>query len=100
MQEEQDEVEAQSERLLDEREAELRKRLQGFEDGTTKVFTPYEAKSLVALLHSKDAAILERALITVSNSAAFTSNQVSVGAFLRRISSLFHCNTIYVNRTI
>ena len=98
MQEEQDEVEAQSERLLDEREAELRKRLQGFEDGTTKVFTPYEAKSLVALLHSKDAAILERALITVSNSAAFTANQVSVACvgltFLRRISSLFHCNTI------
>ena len=79
MQEEQDEVvvEAQTERLLDEREAELRKRLQGFEDGTTKVFTPYEAKSLVALLHSKDAAILERALVTVSNSAAFTANQVN-----------------------
>lgn len=31
-----DEVEAEAERLLDEREAELRKRLQGFEDGTTK----------------------------------------------------------------
>ena len=32
----QDEIEAESERLLDEREAELRRRLQGFEDGTTK----------------------------------------------------------------
>eukprot|EP00095_Tigriopus_kingsejongensis_P001237 maker-scaffold160_size295910-snap-gene-1.39 protein:Tk01237 transcript:maker-scaffold160_size295910-snap-gene-1.39-mRNA-1 annotation:"PREDICTED: LOW QUALITY PROTEIN: uncharacterized protein LOC103510027" len=33
--EEQDEVEAEGERLLDERETELRKRLQAFEDGTT-----------------------------------------------------------------
>lgn len=34
--EEQEEIEAEGERLLDEREAELRRRLQGFEDGTTK----------------------------------------------------------------
>ncbi len=69
------ESESESERLLEERESELRKRLQGFEDGTTKVLTPYEAKSLVALLHAKDPDVLERALITVSNSAAFTANQ-------------------------
>lgn len=41
-----------------------------------RIFTPYEAKSLVALLHSKDPAILEKALVTISNSAAFTINQV------------------------
>ena len=41
-----------------------------------RVLTPYEARSLVALLHSKDAQMLEKALVTVSNSAAFTTNQV------------------------
>lgn len=35
-QEEEDEVEAEGERLLLERQEELKKRLQGFEDGTTK----------------------------------------------------------------
>ena len=43
-----------------------------------RVLTPYEASSLVALLHTKDCEILERALVTVSNSAAFSSNQVNV----------------------
>lgn len=65
----------EAEKLLDEREQELRRRLQGFENGTTKVLTPYEAKSLVALLHSKDCDTLERVLVTMSNSAAFTVNQ-------------------------
>ncbi len=41
-----------------------------------RILTPYEAKSLVALLHSKDGDMVERALITISNSAAFTANQV------------------------
>ena len=41
-----------------------------------RVLTPYEAKSLVAMLHSRDPLLLERALVTVSNSAAFTANQV------------------------
>ncbi len=45
--------------------------------GFFRVLTPYEAKSLVALLHSKDCDVLERVLVTVSNSAAFTANQVS-----------------------
>ena len=42
-----------------------------------RILTPYEASSLVALLHTKDCEILERALVTVSNTAAFTTNQVS-----------------------
>ncbi|XP_059091044.1 uncharacterized protein LOC131886663 isoform X2 [Tigriopus californicus] len=91
--EEQDEIEAKGERLLDEREAELSKRLQGFEDGTTKILTPYEAKSLVALLHSKDANTLEKALVTVSNSAAFTTNQDHLreaGAIVRLQHLLSH----------
>ncbi len=36
LQEEQDEVEAEGERMLDEREEELKKRLTGFEDATTR----------------------------------------------------------------
>ena len=68
-------IEGEGERLLDEREAELKRRLDGFENGTSKILTPYEACSLVALLHTKDCEILERALITVSNSAAFSTNQ-------------------------
>lgn len=71
-------MEAESERLLEEREAELRKRLQSFEEGTAKILTLYEAKSLVALLHIKDCGTLERALVTISSSAAFTQNQDSL----------------------
>ena len=41
-----------------------------------RILTPYEAKSLVAMLHSRDPLMLERSLVTVSNSAAFTANQV------------------------
>jgi hypothetical protein len=79
-------VENEGERLLDEREAELKRRLIGFESGTTRILTPYEASSLVALLHTKDCEILERALVTVSNTAAFTTNQDSLrdaGCLLR-----------------
>lgn len=71
-------MEAQSERLLDEREAELKKRLQNFEEGNTKILTLYEAKSLVALLHTKDCNTLQRALVTISACSAFTQNQDSL----------------------
>jgi len=71
-------MEAQSEKLLDERESELRKRLQNFEDGNAKILTLYEAKSLVALLHAKDCSTLQRALVTISNCSAFTQNQDSL----------------------
>lgn len=56
---------------------------------TFRILTPYEAKSLVALLHSKDGNTLEKALVTVSNSAAFTTNQVckSNQAILIKLSS-------------
>ena len=43
-----------------------------------RILTPYEASSLVALLHTKDCEILERALVTVSNTAAFSTNQVCI----------------------
>lgn len=74
-QEQQETVDAEAERLLEEREEELQRRLQGFQSGRTRELTPYEAKSLVALLHSKDASTLQRTLVTISNCAAFTRNQ-------------------------
>ena len=43
-----------------------------------RILTPYEAKSLVALLHAKDVKTLERALVTISNASAFTQNQNSL----------------------
>ena len=43
-----------------------------------RILTLYEAKSLVALLHVKDCGTLDRALVTISSSAAFTQNQDSL----------------------
>ena len=60
-----------------------------------RVLTPYEAKSLVALLHSKDCETLERVLVTVSNSAAFTANQVS--QFLHHFMSSFCASRFVLN---
>lgn len=42
-----------------------------------RVLTPYEAKSLVALLYSEDKSLVERALVTIANCAAFSVNLVS-----------------------
>lgn len=36
----------------------------------------HEAKSLIALLHSSDDALLERTLTTIANCSTFTANQV------------------------
>lgn len=43
----------------------------------SRVLTPYEAKSLVALLYSEDKTLVERALVTIANCAAFSVNLVS-----------------------
>uniref|UniRef100_A0A0P4VYJ8 Armadillo repeat-containing domain-containing protein n=1 Tax=Scylla olivacea TaxID=85551 RepID=A0A0P4VYJ8_SCYOL len=39
-----------------------------------RILTPYEAKSLVALLYSEDKGLVERALATIANCAAFSVN--------------------------
>lgn len=39
--------------------------------------TRYEAKSLVALLHSKDSEVLQKTLTTIGNHGTFEDNQVS-----------------------
>jgi len=73
--EQQEEAVAQAQTLLNEKEAELTKRLEGFQSSRPRELTPYESKSLVALLHSNDKDKISKTLITISNCAAFTRNQ-------------------------
>ena len=76
--EQKEEADAQAQSLLDEKEAELTRRLEGFQSSRTRELTPYESKSLVALLHSNDKEKIARTLVTISNCAAFTRNQDSL----------------------
>ena len=73
--EQQGEAVAVAQTLLTEREGELTRRLDSFESSRPRELTPYEAKSLVALLHSQDKDKISRTLVTISNCAAFTKNQ-------------------------
>ena len=73
--EEQGEASAQAQSLLQEREAELTRRLQSLQSNRPRELTPYESRSLVALLHSEDEEKIARTLVTISNLAAFTRNQ-------------------------
>ena len=73
--EQQVEAPAVAQTMLADREAELTRRLDGFESSRPRELTPYESRSLVALLHSRDRAKVARTLVTVSNCAAFTRNQ-------------------------
>ena len=58
-----------------EREEELTRRLEGFQSSKPRELTPYEGRSLVALLHCDDKDKIARTLVTISNCAAFTRNQ-------------------------
>ena len=88
--EQQEEADAQAHSLLDEKEAELTRRLEGFQSSRPRELTPYESKSLVALLHSNDKEKIARTLVTISNCAAFTRNQDSLreAGILVRLPSL------------
>eukprot|EP00092_Neocalanus_flemingeri_P009117 GFUD01009817.1.p1 GENE.GFUD01009817.1~~GFUD01009817.1.p1 ORF type:complete len:506 (+),score=132.07 GFUD01009817.1:639-2156(+) len=88
--EEQEEADAQAQTLLNEKEAELTRRLEGFQSSRPRELTPYESKSLVALLHSNDKDKIARTLVTISNCAAFTRNQDSLreAGILVRLPSL------------
>jgi len=91
----QEEASARAETLLHEREAELTKRLQGFQSSRPRELTPYETKSLVALLHCKDQCKIVRTLIAISSFAAFTRNQDMLreaGVFVRFPSLLAGSN--------
>jgi len=76
--EQQEEADSRAESLLHEKEEELTKRLEGFQSSRPRELTPYEARSLVALLHSMDKEKIARTLVTISNCAAFTRNQDSL----------------------
>ena len=69
------EASAQAQCLLQEREAELTRRLHSLQSTRPRELTPYESRSLVALLHSEDEEKIARTLVTISNLAAFTRNQ-------------------------
>jgi len=76
--EQQEEADSRAESLLHEKEDELTKRLEGFQSSRPRELTPYEARCLVALLHSMDKEKIARTLVTISNCAAFTRNQDSL----------------------
>jgi len=72
---EQEEADSRAESLCQEKEQELTRRLESFQGSRPRELTPYEARCLVALLHCSDKAKVGRALVTVSQAAAFTRNQ-------------------------
>ena len=74
--EEQGEAAAQAQSLLEEREGELTRRLESLQANRPRELTPYESRSLVALLHCKDYDKICRTLVTVSNLAAFTKGRI------------------------
>ena len=49
--------------------------MEGFQSSKPRELTPYEGRSLVALLHCDDKDKIARTLVTISNCAAFTRNQ-------------------------
>ncbi|KAJ1520025.1 hypothetical protein ONE63_004255 [Megalurothrips usitatus] len=71
-----DEMRREAERLLRDDEEELRLRLDAVH--RDRVLSPHEAKSLIALLHSSDDALLERTLTTIANCSTFTANQDAI----------------------
>lgn len=72
---EQEEADMRAESLCQDREEELTRRLEGFQSSRPRELTPYEGRSLVALLHCEDREKIGRTLVTISNLAAFTRNQ-------------------------
>jgi len=75
---EQEEADSRAETLCQEREEELTRRLEGFQSSKPRELTPYEGRSLVALLHCDDRDKIARTLVTISNCAAFTRNQCTL----------------------
>merc|ERR1719234_2652418 len=75
---EQEEADSRAESLCQEREEELTRRLEGFQSSKPRELTPYEGRSLVALLHCDDRDKIARTLVTISNCAAFTRNQCTL----------------------
>nr|XP_045599085.1 uncharacterized protein LOC123758632 isoform X1 [Procambarus clarkii] len=66
-------VEEEARQLYNTTKPELTQRLENLST-RGRVLTPYEAKSLVALLYSEDKTLVERTLVTIANCAAFSVN--------------------------
>ncbi|XP_042206960.1 uncharacterized protein LOC121855860 isoform X2 [Homarus americanus] len=66
-------VEEEAMQLYNSTKPELTQRLDTL-SSRGRVLTPYEAKSLVALLYSEDKSLVERTLATIANCAAFSVN--------------------------
>lgn len=67
-------TEAEAEKLLRDTQDQLKSHLESL-SRRDRVMTSAEAKSLVALLHSKDDILVEKTLITVANCGTFAANQ-------------------------
>ena len=94
---EQEEADSRAESLCLEKEEELTRRLEGFQTGRVRELTPYESRSLVALLHCQDRQKIVRTLVTVSSCAAFTRNQDRSGLLPPRGGTMYRfCPRIVV----
>ncbi|XP_069979796.1 uncharacterized protein [Penaeus vannamei] len=82
-------VEAEALQLYKNTRDELTQRLEHL-SSRGRVLTPYEAKSLVALLYSEDKTLIERALVTIANCAAFSVNL----DFLREVGCIHRLTTL------
>nr|CAD7461121.1 unnamed protein product [Timema tahoe] len=71
----------EAEKLLRDGEEELRLHLESLSN-RDRVITAHEAKSLVALLHSRDELLLERTLTTIANCGTFSANQDAIPLLL------------------
>ncbi|XP_050689786.1 uncharacterized protein LOC126982097 isoform X2 [Eriocheir sinensis] len=61
-----------------------------------RILTPYEAKSLVALLYADDKGLVERALATIANCAAFSVNL----DFLREVGCIHRLTTLLEDKDL
>ncbi|XP_071531539.1 uncharacterized protein [Panulirus ornatus] len=84
-------VEEEALQLYNSTRTELTDRLDSL-SSRGRVLTPYEAKSLVALLYSEDKALVERTLATIANCAAFSVNLDFLREMgcIHRLTSLLH----------
>ncbi|KAK7073235.1 Armadillo-like [Halocaridina rubra] len=83
------EVEAEAVTLYRNTKSELTERLDSLSN-RGRILTPYEAKSLVALLYSEDKTLINKSLVTIANCAAFSVNL----DFLREVGCIHRLTTL------
>lgn len=71
-----EEAAKEAEKFLKNNEDEVKMRLETLSSQNGTKLTRYEAKSLVALLHSKDSEVLQKTLTTIGNHGTFEDNQI------------------------